>query len=284
MDQPAVVHPKNYLRQIRKSPNNSCPSLDDERTGRLAEVVREIRPFTMVPTESLMELAHQVRAVLSEDIPGNFVECGVWRGGAALLMAELLRQAGVKDRKVWLFDSFEGLPPPQEIDGSAALAYAKDTTGPWHFENCNASLEEVQGTAQRLGLTAYTEFVKGWFEDTLPANQERIGTIAILRIDADWYASVRSCLEHLYDRVVPGGFVIFDDYYTYDGCAIAVHEFLGNRSLSYRLEGVIRQSKYGAHCQTAFFRKGRTWKHLKKKLFKRGLPMAVEGQPERSPG
>ena len=238
----------------------------------ITAVLERIGPFTQVLPESLVELAHQVRAVLIEDIPGSFVECGVWRGGACFLMAELLRLAGVTDRKVWGIDSFEGLPPPQEIDGPAALAYGRNTASPAYLDNCFASLEEVQGIAERLGLTAYTEFVKGWFADALPVHRERLGAIAILRIDADWYSSVRTCLEHLYDQVVTGGMVILDDYYTYDGCAAAVHEFLGQRRLNHRIEGVVCQSKWGAHsCQTAVFRKGRTWKHMKKKLVKRRL-------------
>src|SRR5205814_7704797 len=94
-----------------------------------------IRPFTMVPVESLIELAQQVRAVLLYDIAGSFVECGVWRGGASFLMAELLKQADVHERKVRLFDSFEGIPPPQQIDGSRALEWARDTEGPRYFDN-----------------------------------------------------------------------------------------------------------------------------------------------------
>ena len=79
----------------------------------------------MVAEASRVDLALQVKQVLAHNIPGDFVECGVWRGGASFLMGELLRQAGVNDRKVWLFDSFEGLPPPEGIDGPAAVAYSK---------------------------------------------------------------------------------------------------------------------------------------------------------------
>ena len=116
----------------------------------LAPIMEKIRPFTMVPERSLMELARQVSAILALEIPGDFVECGVWRGGASFLMAELLRQAGVSDRRVWLFDSFEGLPPPAEIDGAKALAYSEDHANPWYHDNCRASLEEVQGSVAAL--------------------------------------------------------------------------------------------------------------------------------------
>jgi O-methyltransferase len=242
----------------------------------LSLLLERVRPFTMVPDDALTDLARQVRAVLSCDIPGDFVECGVWRGGASFLMADLLRQAGVNDRKVWLFDSFEGLPSPQEIDGPRALAYARDTDRPWYLDNCRASVEEVRESAMMLGLGDHVKLVKGWFDATLPANRDRIGPIAILRIDGDWYASVRSCLEHLYDGVVEGGFVILDDYYTFDGCAIAVHEFLGRRQLSHRIESVTGDRPPADHYRAAVFRKGKaTWRFLQQVVMARDEIAAV---------
>jgi hypothetical protein len=233
----------------------------------LAPIMARIRPFTMVPERSLVELAQQVSAILTLQVPGDFVECGVWRGGASFLMAELLRQAGVSDRRVWLFDSFEGLPPPTEPDGARALAYTGDRANPWYHDNCRASLEEVQGSVDALGLARWTRLVKGWFEETLPLHRERIGPIALLRIDGDWYSSVRCCLDNLYDQVVDGGLVILDDYYAWDGCAVATHEFLGSRRLAHRIESVVgRAEGVDAH-ESAVFRKGggRTtwqWMHL----------------------
>jgi O-methyltransferase len=228
----------------------------------LEPTLAKVQPFTMVPRESLVELARLVQAVLMADVPGDFVECGVWRGGASFLMADLLRQAGVRDRKVWLFDSFEGLPPPEEIDGPAAMTYAEHKAEPGNFDNCRAGLKEVQRAAAELGLAPYTRFVKGWFDQTLPTNRERIGPIAVLRIDGDWYSSVRCCLDNLYDQVAEDGFVILDDYYTYDGCAVAVHEFLGTRRLPHRLEAVAGKDEEGVESyQSALFCKGETtWK------------------------
>ncbi|MDB5058466.1 MAG: hypothetical protein JWO59_1938 [Chloroflexi bacterium] len=195
----------------------------------------KVRPLTMVPEPSLLQLTRLVRVALKERIGGDFVECGVWRGGAAFLMADMLRRGGTKDRKVWLCDSFEGLPPPEQVDGPAAFSWAKDKHGPSYHDNCRAGFEDVAHSAMVLGLQEYTTLVPGWFEESLPAYRERIGAIALLRIDCDWHSSVLTCLENLYDSVAPGGFVIFDDYYTWDGCALAVHEFLGGRHLSHRL-------------------------------------------------
>jgi SAM-dependent methyltransferase len=251
----ALVHPKKYL-DVAKQAHKLSPAVQD-----FAATLARVQPFTMVSTEALVDLAHQVRAVLTYNIPGDLVECGAWRGGASFLMADLLRQAGATDRKVWLCDSFAGIPPPQEVDGQAAQTWAENKAG--QFDNLCVSLEEVQQSAAQLGLTAYTEFVKGYFEQTLPAARARIGPIAILRIDCDWYASVRCCLENLYEQVVEGGFVIFDDYHTFDGCARAVHEFLGARGLAHRLEHVAGTLDGYEHYYGALFRKGSpTWKRL----------------------
>ena len=229
-------------------------------TDHLSPLLNKVRPYTLVPTESLVDLARQVYAVLAYEIPGDFVECGVWRGGASFLIATLLREAGVRDRKVWLFDSFEGIPAPEAIDGPAAIAWASDTQSPNYFNNLRVTLEDVQRSAADLGLSSYTEFVKGWFEDTLSLNRERIGPIAVLRIDCDWYASVRCCLDKLYDQVADGGFIVLDDYYAFDGCALATHEFLGRRGLTQRIESVVSEGKDNDWYHAAVFRKGvKTW-------------------------
>jgi O-methyltransferase len=231
----------------------------------LGPSIEKIRPLTMVPERSLVELARQVSAILALGVPGDFVECGVWRGGSSLLMAELLRQAGVSDRRVWLFDSFDGLPPPAEIDGARALAYSTDRADPWYRDNCRASLEEVKNSVAALDLGGWTRLVEGWFEATLPTHRDRIGPIALLRIDGDWYSSVRCCLDNLYDQVTDGGLVILDDYYAWDGCAIATHEFLGRRRLGHRIEGVVGRAEGVDAYESAVFRKGggrTTWQWM----------------------
>jgi O-methyltransferase len=162
----------------------------------IKSLVAAVRPFSMVNEDSLLVLAEQVATTLRSVVPGHFVECGVWRGGASFLMAGLLRLGGSRDRKVWLFDSYEGLPPPDTLNGERARTWAHDTTGKTYFDNCSASLDEVQRAARELGLEEYTEFVKGWFDQTLPIAREHLGQIAILRIDGDWYASVHCCLEN----------------------------------------------------------------------------------------
>ena len=224
----------------------------------------------MVPTESLAELGRQVYAALVCQIPGAFVECGTWRGGSSFLMAAILQQAGERARKVWMFDSFEGLPPPRQIDGPVAMRYPQDSTN----DNCRASLEDVRRTAISLGLESHVELVKGWFDQTLPIHRARVGPIALLRLDADWHASVRCCLDNLYDQVVDGGLVMLDDYYFWDGCAVAVHEFLGERRLAHRLECITADWDGRPLPQAAIFRKGRsTWAELRDRTCSRELSL-----------
>lgn len=241
----------------------------------LEQILDKIRPYTMVPDASLIDLAWQVCGVLATGVPGDFVECGVWRGGASFLVAELLRQAGIDDRKVWLFDSFEGMPPPEEIDDAAAKAWA-DSTGaelPIYgspdapsSENYVGSLAKVQAAARELGLSSYTECVKGWFDQTLPTNSEGIGPIALLRVDCDWHSSVICCLETLYDQVSEAAVVIFDDYYTFDGCAVAVHEFLGRRGLAHTIESVSGEWNGSQEYLSARFSKGGAGWHWRRRF------------------
>ncbi len=249
---PLELTPPSFLRRVQNSLRDTClakwKGLLEYRA--LKPTLDKVQPLSMVNDDALRGLAQDVQLVLAMGIPGDFVECGVWRGGASFLMGDLLRRAGIKNRKVWLCDSFEGLPPPEPIDGRRAMVYAESRDDSWYLDNCSASLDAVQSSAKALGLEAYVEFVKGWFDKSLPVARGRIGPIALLRIDADWYASVRACLDNLYDQVVDGGLIILDDYYIYDGCAAAVHEFLGERRLSHRITtargGVARFQKHFA--------------------------------------
>ena len=206
-----------------------------EAERETAQLVERARPYSMAAEPVLRDLVGRVHGVLDAGVPGAFVECGTWRGGSSFLMAEILRRRGETGRTVWMLDSFEGLPPPRDIDGPGAARYAADTDSPDYYDNCRAAVEEVRAAARDLGLEGVTEIVPGWFDQTLPQVKDRIGPIAILRIDCDWYDPVLLCLETLYDQVVEGGILIIDDYYVWDGAAIALHEFLAARKLPLRV-------------------------------------------------
>jgi len=175
---------------------------------------------------------HRKRHDLSD---GCLVECGTWRGGMAFALAELCTEI----QECHFFDSFEGLPPAGEWDGDKAHQNQADGVM-WHNNNV-APLDDFRNGMQPLETgNRSLEAHKGWFTETLPEFKgER--EIAILRIDANWYDSTICVLENLYDKVMFNGLILLDDYYDWDGCSRAVHDFLSDRKLRVR----VRQSRYG---------------------------------------
>lgn len=182
-------------------------------------IYERYREYTMIPESiyiSNLKLIYDFRHV-----NGCVVECGVWRGGMSAGMAEVLNE-----REFYLFDSFEGLPPAKDIDGERALKWQSNTTGPEYYDNCKAEMKFAE-TAMRQTNARY-HLIKGWFRETLAATDLN-GPIAVLRLDSDWYDSTMDCLSHLFDKVSKGGIIILDDYYVFDGCRRAVHDFLSSR-------------------------------------------------------
>lgn len=193
------------------------------------------RLYTMMSRKDYIkyiEFIHERR-----HIRGNIVECGVWRGGAIAGIASFMEG----ERTFYLFDSFEGLPEASEIDGSAAKEWQNDVNSKNYYNNCKADIEFAQKAMEKSGKYNESVFIKGWFNETLPEN--KLQNIAILRLDADWYDSTYICLEHLFDKVIPGGLIILDDYYTWDGCSRALHDFLAKDKRTERI-----QSLYGGGC------------------------------------
>jgi O-methyltransferase len=151
----------------------------------------------------------------------SIVECGTWRGGMA---AGLIEVCGVS-HPYHFFDSFEGLPPAQEIDGDAAKRWQADINSLYYHNNCTANESEFRATIGRTrtyGLNA--KIHKGYFEKTVGTAD--VGAIAFLRLDGDWYESTYCCLDALFPKIAPGGFLVIDDYGTWDGCTRAVHDYL----------------------------------------------------------
>jgi O-methyltransferase len=206
LSKPAVVAASLERRRLRAS---------------FREIYRRFRAYTMVHEEKYinnLELCFEFREIAS-----CVVECGVWRGGMIAGMAAVLG-AG---RQYFLFDSFEGLPPAREdVDGAAAVAYQTNTESPNYENNCVAAEEDAAAAMKLSGATSFS-LIRGWFSETIPQFTPP-SPIAVLRLDGDWYDSTRVCLENLYPRVAPGGIVIIDDYYNWDGCARAVNEFIAN--------------------------------------------------------
>jgi O-methyltransferase len=174
---------------------------------------------SMVGMKRLDSLQECVESVLRDNVPGDLIETGVWRGGASILMRGVLRAYGVRDRSVWVADSFEGLPPPD------AARYPADE-GDLHHENrlLAVSLEEVQENFRKYGLLDdRVRFLKGWFKDTLP--YAPIERLAVARLDGDMYESTMDALRSLYPKLQPGGYLIVDDYGAIPACRQAVTDF-----------------------------------------------------------
>lgn len=161
-------------------------------------------------------------------IKGDVVECGVWRGGMIASISEIMDV----DRVYHLFDSFEGLPDAQEIDGEAAIKWQDDKHLNTYYDNCKAEMKWAQEAMKKTNVPFILH--KGWFSDTLKDYQEDKG-IAILRMDGDWYDSTLDILNHLFEKVNKGGLIIIDDYYSWDGCSRAVHDFLSQNKLPNRV-------------------------------------------------
>ena len=206
------------------------PSLWDYARGRAAH--RRHRRNTMVGrrryAENIALCAERLRD--PELAQGAIVECGAWRGGMA---AGLIDIAG-PERTYLFFDVFEELPPAGEKDGAEAKAWQAGASARDFRDNCRVSLEEFQRTIAATRFDpAKMHVYKGLFADTFPTVSPP--PIAVLRLDGDWYASTMECLEKFWDHVLPGGLILIDDYYDWDGCARAVHDFLSRREATERI-------------------------------------------------
>lgn len=202
----------------------------------------------MVSVARLRTLYQQTAEVFEKNIPGALVECGVWRGGCVGLMGLAAQRFGLA-RPIHLFDSFEGLPAPQiQNDGQCAVEYAKGRSDGalTPIGECIAGDSEVRAFLfEQLRLNpGHFVFHKGWFQDTVAPASLAIGPIALLRLDGDWYESTKVCLDHLYDQVSPGGFVILDDYLSWEGCKRATDEFLASRRLQVELHQIDQAAVY----------------------------------------
>lgn len=175
--------------------------------------------FTMICLNRLTNIEECIQRVIRDKIEGDFIETGVWRGGATILMRAILKELDIKDRMIWLADSFEGLPKPNPKD------YPADRGNVLHkIPILSCSLEEVKNNFKIFGLLDdQVKFIPGWFKDTLV--QAPIKQIAVLRLDGDLYESTFLALKYLYPKLSSGGFVIVDDYNAFPYCKAAVDDY-----------------------------------------------------------
>lgn len=233
LHKPRPTAPKPASKPVVKAepkpaapPEIKFPADFDEKAR---DMIRSVKPWTMTSPEKLNALILAVRYVVRHQIAGDVVECGVWRGGSMLTIAKTLIENGDTTRDLHLYDTFEGMSEPTEHDkrhdGKSAaemLAASDKSSGVWAY----ASLEDVRETMAQAPYPAERiHYYKGKVEDTIPGDSLP-EQISILRLDTDWYESTRHELQHLWDRLVPGGVLLLDDYGWWEGAKRAVDEWL----------------------------------------------------------
>ncbi len=228
------------LRQAKD--NGSSVMLKTRLADGTLIPVAQMRNFTelshtMIGRARLDNLQYCIETVLREQVPGDLLEAGIWRGGASIFMRGVLAAHGVDDRCVWAADSFEGVPKstlPQDSECNLSVDVLPVLAVP---------LDEVRELFGRYGLLDdRVRFIKGWFKDALPAAP--IERLAVLRLDGDLYESTRDALVPLYDKVSSGGFVIVDDYHSVASCGRAVDDFRAERRIAEPLQRIDKQSVF----------------------------------------
>lgn len=224
---------RRLARLIGGGPTGSERSVDEIAPAD-RRILGQVRPYTMTGPLRIEALLKAVRYCVARGLDGAMVECGVWRGGSVLAILLQLLELGATDRDVYLYDTFEGMTEPTDKDTSAFEAPALETwrslsgqdSRPWE-ELFNPELFNEDAVRELLRSTGYPaerlHFVRGPVEETLPGAAPE--SIALLRLDTDWYESTRHELEHLYPRLQRGGVLIIDDYGHWEGARAAVDEY-----------------------------------------------------------
>jgi hypothetical protein len=221
--------------------NGTTPGVSTSFSDTEQEILERVKPYTLTSPERLIAVMDATSHVVRRHIPGAVVECGVWKGGSVLAAIEVLRRLGVTDRDIYLYDTFEGMTAPTELDtssferGRSALNEWKryESEGrrawDWAFDAKVFSIDDVRELLYTTGYPAERiHFVVGPVEDTLP--DQTPGEIALLRLDTDWFESTRHELVHLYPKLSEGGVLIIDDYGHWDGARRAVDEYFSSEA------------------------------------------------------
>jgi O-methyltransferase len=195
----------------------------------------EVRPYTMTSSARVLAAIQAARYVAANRIPGAIVECGVWRGGSSMAMAKTLSSLGETSREFFLYDTFAGMSAPTDYDrdstGTPASVYLQDESSE-HW--ARSPLEEVRRNMDSCYPSHNVRLVQGKVEETIPKTIP--DSIAILRLDTDWYESTAHELTHLWPRLVTGGVLIIDDYGDWKGARKAVDEYFGDSVLLSRID------------------------------------------------
>lgn len=213
------------------------------------QIIESVRPYTMTSPLRVYALIEAVRYVIENKIPGSIVECGVWKGGSMMAVAKTLMQLNYHEKDLYLFDTFEGMTEPKEIDISntslrATKIFHKTKINESSSNWCRAPLDEVQKFMHNTGYDKKKiHFIKGMVENTIPEKAPE--EISILRLDTDWYESTKHEMNHLFPRISRGGVLIIDDYGFWKGARKAVDEYIRQNEIQILLNRIDETGRIG---------------------------------------
>ncbi len=222
----ALIEKMGY--EVVKAGTTRFTNIDIENENDFVRLAAQCRPYTMTSLQRLFALNQAVNYLSKNNIEGDFVECGVWRGGSSMMSALSLLENKDTSRDLYLYDTFEGMSKPTEKDVSMVGDLAENT---WQDrDKCEADLNDVQTNMKRTNYPfSKIHFVQGKVEETIP--QTVPDKIALLRLDTDWYESTYHELVHLFPKLTKGGVLIIDDYGHWQGARKAVDQYFAEQKL-----------------------------------------------------
>jgi len=228
------------LRTINRLSSSNITPYDFSKDE--LRIIKYVEPYTMTSKERIISLIRAINYISKTKVKGDIVECGVWKGGS--MMAAAMTLSKLKDtRRLWLYDTFEGMTMPDRNDVSS---YNNSALKEWDKNKawCYSSLDEVR---KNISMTLYPKqfikFVQGKVEDTIPTNVPE--EISILRLDTDWYKSTKHELQHLFPRITKGGIIIIDDYGYWKGAKKAVDEYIKKNNINIFLSRIDETGRIG---------------------------------------
>lgn len=227
---------KNLFASKKPESTNNAPAYPADFEALHKTVYSKVKPFTMTSAERIYGLIEAVKYITRYQIEGAIVECGVWKGGSMMAIAQTLKSEKADTRHLYLYDTFEGMPPPTEADkdfsgvDAAARLNEESNNKKESYIWAYSALDEVKAA---MALTQYNperiQYIQGKVEDTIPASIP--DKIALLRLDTDWYESTKHELEHLFPRLAKNGVLIIDDYGFWKGSRKAVDEYFAGLNM-----------------------------------------------------
>jgi len=236
-----IIRKSGY--DVRKTGSFSpLPEFPSDFTENDIRIIKKVKPFTLTSNERLYSLIQSTKYLIDNNILGDIVECGVWKGGSMMAVANTLLKEKNQDRDLYLFDTYEGMSKPTDLDVSfegkkAHNQFEETKKGEDCSDWCFASLDEVKKNVLKTGYDSEKiHFVKGKVEDTLPEYAPK--KISLLRLDTDWYESTKHELIHLFPKLVSGGVLILDDYQYWEGAKKAVDEYISENKIKVLLNRI----------------------------------------------